>query len=127
MQELLFHHYLFKIWLKSLQIKKAAISLITIVEPTGVPARIDASSPVTAQKTEMQQAKIVTFLKLLNISMEETAGKIIRAEIRRVPTRFIASTIITAIRLAIKTFISFVLVPLAKEKSSSKVIAKMRL
>ena len=43
---------------------------------------------------------MVTFLKLLQTSIDETAGKIINAEIKSVPTRFIASTIITAITLA---------------------------
>ena len=83
--------------------------------------------PVTAQKTEKPQAKIVTILKLLKISIEETAGKIISAEISKVPTRFIARTIITAITDARTIFMSFVLMPHAKEKSSSKVMAKILL
>ena len=79
--------------------------------------------PVTAQKTEKQQANIVTFLKLLNNCMDETAGKIMSAEISRVPTRFIARTIIVAMTAAMIIFISLVLIPPAKEKSSSKVTA----
>ena len=101
--------------------------MITIVEPTGVPARIEIRIPAIAQKTEKPHAKIVTRLKLLKSCIEETAGKIISAEISRVPTRFIARTIIVAITAAIIMFISFVFVPPAKEKSSPKVTAKIRL
>ncbi len=101
--------------------------MITIVEPTGVPARIEIKIPAIAQKTENPQAKTITRLKLLNSCIEETAGKIISAEISSVPTRFIARTIIVAMTAAITMFISLVFVPPAKEKSSSKVTAKIRL
>ena len=87
---------------------KHKMSAITIVGPTGVLHIIATKIPVTALKTEMTQAKMVTFLKLLHTSIDETAGKIINAEIKRVPTRFIASTIITAITLARIMFTSFV-------------------
>jgi hypothetical protein len=79
---------------------KAAIFIITIVEPTGVPATMDKSNPIMAHTTERRQAKIVTFLKLLKICIDETAGKIIRAEIKRVPTRFMARTMIRAVTIA---------------------------
>ena len=105
----------------------AITSDITIVEPTGVPATIATRIPRTAQNTEKIAAKIVTDLKLLNRSIEETAGKIISAEIRRVPTRFIARTMITATITAMKKLYSRVLIPLALEKPSSKVIAKILL
>ena len=73
----------------------------TMVEPTGVPARIETMMPRNAHITEMMAEDIVTFKKLLKIFMEESAGKITRADISSEPTRFIASTIITAIITAV--------------------------
>ena len=111
----------------NLQIPKHRISIITIVEPTGVPAIIEIKMPEAAPITENTQEKIVTCLKLLNTSIEEIAGKMIRAEIKREPTRFMARTMIMAITVAITTFKRRVFVPLAKANSSSKVMAKIRL
>ena len=110
-----------------LQTAKHKISTITIVGPTGVLHIIAAKSPVIALKTEITHANMVTFLKPLQPSIDETAGKIIKTKKKRVPTRFIASTIITAITLARIMFTSFVFVPHAKEKFSSKVIANILL
>ena len=45
---------------------------------------------------------MTTSLKVLAIRIEARAGKITRAEIRSEPTRFIASTIITAVITAIR-------------------------
>ena len=73
-----------------------------MVEPTGVPARIEARSPTTVHTTEKAAEKIITDLKLLKSRIAESAGKIINAEIRSEPTRFIASTMITAMVTAIK-------------------------
>ena len=72
-----------------------------MVEPTGVPARMDARMPSSAQKTERTAAQMVTLRKLLNIRMADSAGKITSAEISREPTRFIASTMMTATTTAI--------------------------
>lgn len=79
----------------------ATKSAATIVEPTGVPARIEIKSPETEHTTLTHAEQIVTDLKLLKTRIAERAGKITRAEIRSEPTRFIASTIITAIITAI--------------------------
>ena len=79
----------------------ATKSAATIVEPTGVPARIEIKSPATEHTTLTHAEQIVTDLKLLKTRIAERAGKITRAEIRSDPTRFIASTIITAIITAI--------------------------
>ena len=54
-----------------------------MVEPTGVPARMDARIPSSAQKTERTAAQTVTLRKLLNIRMADSAGKITSAEISR--------------------------------------------
>lgn len=77
------------------------MSIATIVEPTGVPARIEIIMPTNVQITDKQTEHITTERKLLNILMAESAGKIISAEIKSEPTRFIARTTITAIIIAI--------------------------
>ena len=77
------------------------MSAATIVLPTGVPARIAIKSPAIAHPTEMIAEQIVTEKKLLKSLIAEIAGKITRAEMSREPTRFIASTIITAMMMAI--------------------------
>lgn len=84
-----------------MQIKNAAKSATTIVDPTGVPAKIEINKPITEQITEIQAEQIVTDLKLLKILMALRAGKITKAEINKEPTRFIAKTIIIAIITAI--------------------------
>ena len=84
------------------QMPNASASTATIVEPTGVPASIEMISPASAHTTDSTEEKIVTLLKFLNILIAESAGKMTSAEIRREPTRFIASTIITAITVAIR-------------------------
>ena len=60
---------------------------------------MDVRIPVSAQKTDSTAAQIVTPRKLLNIRIADRAGKIIKAEISRDPTRFIASTMITAMTM----------------------------
>ena len=72
-----------------------------MVDPVGVPARMEISRPARAQHTESTAEQTVTERKLLKTRMADMAGKIIRAEISRDPTRFIASTMITAITVAI--------------------------
>lgn len=73
-----------------------------MVEPTGVSKRIDEMMPNIAQKTDITAEKRMTDLKVLKSRMDERAGKMIRAEIKREPTRFMARTITMAIITAIK-------------------------
>ena len=73
-----------------------------MVEPTGVSSRIEQRMPKIAQKTDITAEKRMTDLKFLNSLMDERAGKIIRAEIKREPTRFMARTITIAMMTAIK-------------------------
>ena len=80
---------------------KPAISTATIVEPTGVPTRIEIIIPSNEQTTPNIAEQIVTDLKLLKTLIADRAGKITSAEMRSEPTRFIARTIITAIITAI--------------------------
>lgn len=84
-----------------IHIINAIKSVITIVAPTGVDARIEVKIPTTVQITEITADKITTPLKLLNSLIAESAGKIINADIKSDPTRFIASTIIIAVTTAI--------------------------
>lgn len=67
-----------------------------MVEPTGVPTRIEMMIPRKAHITERTAEKTVTALKLLKSLMADKAGKITKAEMSSDPTRFIASTMITA-------------------------------
>ena len=82
------------------QTANARTSAATIVGPTGVENAMDASMPPAAQTTEMTAATTVTPLKLRHTLIADSAGKIISADIRSEPTRFIASTIITAMTVA---------------------------
>ena len=79
---------------------KTMISATTIVAPTGVSKRIERIIPAREQMIAVEAAQIVTLLKLLKILIAERAGKMISAEIRSAPTRFIAITITTAVIIA---------------------------
>ena len=72
-----------------------------MVEPTGVPARMEIRIPSSAQSIDEIAEKIVTLLKFLRMLIAESAGKITNADINSDPTRFMASTMITAITVAI--------------------------
>lgn len=73
-----------------------------MVDPTGVEKSIDTTIPIRAQNTETTAAYITTPLKFCITRIAESAGKMTSAEIKREPTKFIASTIITAVITAIK-------------------------
>ena len=107
-----------------MQMMNAAMSVTTIVDPTGVPSRSESTIPSSAHTTEMTAEQIVTERKLLKIRIAESAGKMTSADTRSDPTRFIASTIITAITVAMRRFRRLVFVPTAFAKLSSNVTAK---
>lgn len=109
------------------QIKNITISAATIVEPTGVEKKIDSMIPASAQTTEITPAQITTPLKFCITRIADSAGKITSAEISREPTRFIASTMITAVMTAIRLLYTPARSPVALAKFSSNVTAKMRL
>ena len=88
-----------------------------MVEPTGVPARIATTMPISEQITDMVAAATVTEKKLLNTRMAESAGNTTRADTRSAPTRFMASTIIVATMTAISRLKSAVLTPVARANS----------
>ena len=99
----------------------AAMSVMTIVDPTGVSQSIERIIPTKAQQTDRIAEQIVTERKLFRMRIAESAGKITSADTRSEPTRFMARTIITAIIVAIRKFRRLVLVPTAFAKLSSNV------
>ena len=68
-----------------------------MVDPTGVLTKIETNNPINVHNTEIIAEHIVTFLKFVKIFIEDIAGNIISAVISKLPTRFIASTIIVPI------------------------------
>lgn len=105
----------------------AAASAVTIVDPTGVPARIEMIIPVTAHMTDNMTEHNVTDKELLNTRIADKAGKMINAEIRRDPTRFIERTITAAVITATRRLQASALTPEALAKSSSNVTANILL
>ena len=101
------------------------MSAATMVEPTGVPARMATRIPTNEQTTEIMAAATVTAKKLLNTRMAERAGNTTKADTSSAPTRFIASTIMTATTTAISRLKKAVFTPVAWAKFSSKVMAKI--
>ena len=98
-----------------------------IVAPTGVLNKIEIIIPKNAHSAEIIPEQIVTDLKLLNTRIDESAGNITSAETRSEPTSFIATTITTAIIMAISVLYTPGFVPEAFAKFSSKVTAKILL
>ena len=98
-----------------------------MVEPTGVDPRMDISIPIKVQHTEIIAEHMTTPLKLLITLIADNAGKITSAEINNEPTKFIASTIITAVITAISKLYTPVFIPVALAKLSSNIIANIRL
>lgn len=98
-----------------------------MVAPTGVPATMDIKIPAAEVQTARIPEHIVTLRKLLNILIAETAGKTTKADISNDPTRFIATTITTAMTTAISKLYALALVPAALAKSSSNVTANILL
>ena len=95
------HHTFIKIFPIAENIKNAIISAATIVDPTGVPAKIEIIIPIVEHITEKITEHIVTVLKLLKILIADNAGNITSADINNEPANFIARTITTAVTTAI--------------------------
>ena len=72
-------------------------STATIVGPAGVDITQERKMPTTVQIAEQMAEQTTMLLKFLNNRMDVSDGKMMSAEIRRAPTSFIASTIITAV------------------------------
>ena len=99
--------------------------MATIVEPTGVSATNETTIPKMAHNTDSIAEQSVTEKKVLNIRIAASAGNIVNAEIKREPTKFIESTIITAMTTAIMRLYAFAFVPTARAKFSSNVTSKI--
>ena len=56
------------------------MSVMTIVDPTGVSMRIETMIPASAQTTEITAEQIVTERKLLKTLIDESAGKMTSAD-----------------------------------------------
>ena len=74
---------------------------ITTLAPVGVSREYDVHIPIKKQKTESTPEQIITDLNFLQTLIEESAGKIISAEISRVPIILIPITIVSAVSNAI--------------------------
>ena len=79
-----------------------AKSATTIVGPTGDSTIIEINMPNVVLITEITAEQIVTDLNVLNMRIALSAGKMIKAEINKEPTKVIARTIVTAVTTAIK-------------------------
>ena len=73
----------------------------TTVEPAGVSKRCAEMIPAKKHRTEKTAELMTTPKKLLNSFMEMRVGKIMRADISRVPIILMPSTTTIAVRTAI--------------------------
>ena len=96
----------------------------TTVAPTGVEKAKEMVSPVQKQTTDVTAAQRITLRKLLNSRMAVSAGKITREEISMAPIIRIPSTMVRAVRIASRVLYQLTFSPVAREKFSSKVMAK---
>ena len=81
--------------------RKTAALTITTLAPVGVSHEYDTHIPTKIQQSESTPEQRITDLNFLQTLMEESAGKIISAEISRVPIILIPITIVRAVRSAI--------------------------
>lgn len=75
--------------------------------------------------TEIMAEDMTTFLKPLNMPMDERVGNIMRLDISMVPIIRIPTTIVRAVRTAMRVLYMSALIPVALAKSVSKVIANI--
>lgn len=81
--------------------RKTAALTITTLAPVGVSHEYDTHIPTKKQQRESTPEQRITDLNFLQTLMEESAGKIISAEISRVPIILIPITMVRAVRSAI--------------------------
>ena len=70
---------------------------------------------------------MITDLNFLHTRIEESAGNIISADMSKVPIILIPTTIVSAVSIATTVLYTHVFRPVAFEKLSSKVTAKILL
>ncbi len=74
---------------------------ITIVEPVGVSSLYENTRPVIKHNEEITAERVTTDLKLLQICIEVSAGKIRSEDIRSAPISLIPITVVIAVKKAI--------------------------
>ena len=84
------------------QMINTARSAATTVGPMAVARIMDSTVPVSAESAAIMMVQSVTLLKLLKSLIAESAGKMMRAEAKSAPKRFIARTTVTAVMTAIR-------------------------
>ena len=82
-------------------------------------------SPTQKHTTEVTAAQRITPRKLLNSRMAVRAGKITSEEMSIAPIIRIPSTMVRAVRMASRVLQASTFNPVAREKLSSKVTAKI--
>ena len=75
--------------------RKTAALTITTLAPVGVSHEYDTHIPTKKQQSESTPEQRITDLNFLQTLMEESAGKIISAEISRVPVSYTHLTLPT--------------------------------
>ena len=109
------------------KIRNTTALTITTLAPVGVSSEYEAHIPTKKQQIESTPEQRITDLNFLQTLIEESAGKIISAEISKVPIILIPITIVKAVKSAITVLYTPVFKPVAFEKLSSKVTAKILL
>lgn len=84
--------------------RKTAALTITTLAPVGVSHEYDTHIPTKKQQSESTPEQRITDLNFLQTLMEESAGKIISAEISRVPIILIPITIVRAVRVRLPCY-----------------------
>ena len=105
---------------------KAMPFATTTVLPAGKFNKCAATVPTRKQLTATAAAVKTTLRKLLQTRIAVRAGKMMSAEMSSVPIMRMPSTTVTAVRIAMSVLQSPVLMPMAREKVSSKVTANRR-
>jgi hypothetical protein len=95
---------------------------ITMVAPVGKFSPKETKIPPMTDTTPTREEMRREALKPLETCKEVTAGRMRSAEVNRIPTAFIVSTTVTAVRRNRIVFILRVLIPVALADSSSNVM-----
>lgn len=81
--------------------KNTAAFTITTLAPVGVSSEYEAHIPTKKQHNDSTPEQIITDLNFLHKRIDESAGKIIKADIRSVPIIRIPITMVSAVSRAI--------------------------
>ena len=106
--------------------RKISRSTTTTEAPTGVLSRYEPVRPTQKPSTDSTPASTTTPRKLFHSRMAVSAGKITSEEISMAPIIRIPSTMVKAVSTDSRVLYSLTFTPVAREKFSSKVMAKSR-